>query len=162
VSESDRSASWLRPVEAATRLGITPDAVRTRVRRGTLEARPGNDGRLRVLVARVVSATTTGHDTDLSPDGRHGPATATEHDADTTRHDGDRSPDWRLLAEEEGRRAARAEGELAAEQRRNAELVATLTAALTKAEIRADRLEAALAEARRPWLAKVLEGLRRR
>ena len=25
-----------------------------------------------------------------------------------------------------------------------------------------DRLEAALAEARRPWLAKVLEGLRRR
>ncbi len=27
---------------------------------------------------------------------------------------------------------------------------------------RCDRLEAALAEARRPWLAKVLEGLRRK
>jgi len=29
-------------------------------------------------------------------------------------------------------------------------------------QVRADRLEAALAEARRPWLAKVLEGLRRK
>ena len=33
-------------------------------------------------------------------------------------------------------------------------------AALERA--RADRLEAALAEARRPWLARVLEGLRRK
>ena len=66
------------------------------------------------------------------------------------------------LPKKEGRRVARAEGELAAEQRRNAELVATLTAALNKAETRADRLEAALAEARRPWLARVLEGLRRK
>ena len=37
-----------------------------------------------------------------------------------------------------------------------------LTAALARAEARADRLEAALAEARRPWLARVLEGLRRK
>jgi hypothetical protein len=162
VSEGDRSASWLRPAEAATRLGVTPDAVRARIRRGTLEARPGNDGRLRVLVAPVVSATATGHDTDLSPDGRDGPPTATGHDTDTTRHDGDRSPDWRLLAEEEGRRAARAEGELAAELRRGAELVASLAAALHQERARADRLEAALAEARRPWLARVLEGLRRK
>jgi hypothetical protein len=29
-------------------------------------------------------------------------------------------------------------------------------------QVRADRLEAALAEPRRPWLAKVLEGLRRK
>jgi hypothetical protein len=158
VSEGDRSASWLRPAEAATRLGVTPDAVRARIRRGTLEARPGNDGRLRVLVAPVVSATATGHDTDLSPDGRDGPATATGHDTDTTRHDGDRSPDWRLLAEEEGRRAARAEGELAAEQRRNADLAATLEHERAEKA----RLAAELAEARRPWLARVLEGLRRK
>ena len=38
--------------------------------------------------------------------------------------------------------AARTAGELAAEQRRNAELVETLTAALARAEARADRLEA--------------------
>ena len=67
-----------------------------------------------------------------------------------------------VLLHATGSRLDQVEGELAAEQRRNAELVATLTAALTKAEARADRLEAALAEARRPWLAKVLEGLRRK
>ena len=37
-----------------------------------------------------------------------------------------------------------------------------LRAALAKAEARADRLEAALVEARRPWLARVLDGLRRK
>jgi len=52
----------------------------------------------------------------------------------------------------------RAEGELTAELRRSADL----GAALAKAEVRADRLEAALAEARRPWLARVIEGLRRK
>ena len=40
--------------------------------------------------------------------------------------------------------------------------IAALTVALAKAEARADRLEAALVEARRPWLARVLEGLRRK
>ena len=68
----------------------------------------------------------------------------------------------RLALTEASTRAARAEGELAVEQRRSAELHADLTAALAKAEARAERLEAALAEARRPWLARVLEGLRRK
>jgi predicted nucleic acid-binding Zn-ribbon protein len=65
--------------------------------------------------------------------------------------------------------AAAAKGELVAELRRSHDLAA----ALSKAESRAERLEgelaevrkraeAALAEARRPWLARVLEGLRRR
>jgi hypothetical protein len=40
--------------------------------------------------------------------------------------------------------------------------IATLTATLDQERARGDRLEAALAEARRPWLARVLEGLRRR
>jgi hypothetical protein len=34
--------------------------------------------------------------------------------------------------------------------------------ALAKAKARADRLEAALVEARRPWLARLLEALRRK
>ena len=55
-------------------------------------------------------------------------------------------------------RIGRAEGELAAKDA----LVATLTTALAKAEARGDRLEAALVEARRPWLARLLEALRRR
>ena len=33
--------------------------------------------------------------------------------------------------------------------------------ALAKAEVRADRLEAAVVEARRPWLARLLEAVRR-
>ena len=52
----------------------------------------------------------------------------------------------------------RAEGELSAELRRSADLVASLT----KAEARAERLEAEMRELRRPWLARVLEGLRRK
>ena len=45
----------------------------------------------------------------------------------------------------------RAQGELAAELRRSADLAATV-----------EHLRAELAEARRPWLARVLEGLRRK
>jgi hypothetical protein len=39
---------------------------------------------------------------------------------------------------------------------------ASLRTVLEREVARGDRLEAALAEARRPWLAKVLEGLRRK
>lgn len=65
---------------------------------------------------------------------------------------------WRGKAEEAGQRASRAEGELAAEQRRSAELRADLE------HERSERTKvvAELAEARRPWLAKVLDGLRRK
>ena len=54
--------------------------------------------------------------------------------------------------------AARAEGALT-ELRGTA---AELRQALEHERTRGDRLEAELAEARRPWLAKVLEGLRRK
>ena len=59
-------------------------------------------------------------------------------------------------------RAARAEAERDAAGATHAAETTLLHEALAKAEARADRLEAALAEARRPWLARVLEGLRRR
>jgi hypothetical protein len=65
---------------------------------------------------------------------------------------------WRTLAQEVQLEAARLEERLAAAERREADLSATASAE----RVRGDRLEAALAEARRPWLAKVLEGLRRR
>jgi hypothetical protein len=156
------TASWLRPVEAAAALGVTPEAIRARIRRGTLETRPGNDGRLRVLVPLTERAAST------TPNGR-------DHNADATRPGGDRARPGAAEAElveelkelrakltEARERAARAEGRaeelaaaLAAEQARG-------EATLAKAEARADRLEAELRESRRPWLAKVLEGLRRK
>jgi chromosome segregation ATPase len=60
-------------LEAARRLGITPDAVRARLRRGSLEGYRDNTGNW-----RIVSNDTTG-DTTLE---------ALRHDTDTTRHDG--------------------------------------------------------------------------
>src|SRR5690242_1147613 len=41
-------------VEAAEALGLTPDGVRARIRRGTLPARKGNDGQWRVELSAVV------------------------------------------------------------------------------------------------------------
>jgi chromosome segregation ATPase len=60
-------------LEAARRLGITPDAVRARLRRGSLEGYRGNTGNW-----RIVSNDTTGDTTLELP----------RHDTDTTRHDG--------------------------------------------------------------------------
>src|SRR3954470_23300489 len=41
-------------LEAAKALGLTPDGVRARIRRGTLAARKGNDGRWRVELSSPV------------------------------------------------------------------------------------------------------------
>jgi hypothetical protein len=65
---------------------------------------------------------------------------------------------WRALAQGAQLEAARLEERLAAAERREAELSATASAE----RARADRLEAALAEARRPVLLRLLEALRRR
>jgi NTP pyrophosphatase (non-canonical NTP hydrolase) len=64
---------------------------------------------------------------------------------------------------------ARAEGELAAEARRSADLLAALAderetarTMLDRERVRGDRLETALAEARKPALVRMLEALRRK
>src|SRR3954447_23269702 len=54
-------------------------------------------------------------------------------------------------------RASRAEAERDAAKVAHEVETTLLRQALTKAEVRSDRLEAALVEARRPWLAKVLD-----
>jgi hypothetical protein len=65
---------------------------------------------------------------------------------------------WRALAQGAQLEAARLEERLAAAERREADLSATASAE----RARADRLEAALVEARQPWLARLLEALRRK
>jgi len=144
VDES-QPGQWVTLAEASHRLGATVDALRKRVRRGQLEARRGNDGLVRVLVAGQPAAgqalaegqTQAG----LEPDGLDVELAMVREELAETRE-----------------RAAKAEGALETMASR----VQDIAAALAKAEARGDRLEAALAEARRPWLAKVFEGLRRR
>jgi hypothetical protein len=163
--------------ELAERLGLTPDGARNLARRRMWTVALGNDKLARVMVGEAEL---------VAEAGRISRSTAGERPVSGTDDrpvSGDRErlangPDATALAEllaalrdlraenaelrDRASRADRAEGELAAEQRRNAELAGELRAALAKAEARADRLEAALAEARRPWLARVLEGLRRK
>lgn len=61
----------LTVAEAAARLGVTPDAIRARIRRGTLSAEKGNDGAYVVTLphdeGQDTDATSTGPDT-TAPD----------------------------------------------------------------------------------------------
>ena len=158
---ADQAGTWLRLGEAATRLGTTVDAVRSRIRRGSLEARRGNDGRIRVMVP-------TG-EFDQSPPRPNGPEAdhaqagpRLEEGDDWLREERDEAlaeaDHWRRLVEYERVARVKAEAERDAERT----LLAEARTALSAERARGDRLEAALAEARRPWLAKVLEGLRRK
>jgi hypothetical protein len=120
---------WVTVAEAARRIGVTPKAVRERIRHGSISWKPnGNAGRL-VLVAEP----------------------AREPPGEPANDAGEELAELRDALAEERVARARAEGELAA-----------MHALTTELRARAERAEAALAEARRSWLAKVIEGLRRR
>jgi hypothetical protein len=139
--------------EAAAALGLTADGVRARIRRGTLPARKGNDGQWRVVLPAAVLSRQ-----DNEQDRRDVPA-ADRQDA----------PLWRLaqieaLAEERIARA-RAEGERDAAQAESAVLREALAREADYARqerARADRLEAALTNARKGWLERLLEAVWRR
>ena len=127
---------WFAVAEAAPRLGLTVDGLRSRIKRGLVTTRKGNDGRLVVSVA--VDSANPGHEPVREPavDGAPDPEAA---------------PD--LLPEllEARDRAARAEAALA-----------EVRAVLSREQARGDRLEAELAEARKPALVRLLEAFRRR
>ena len=134
VPEDD--GRWVPIREAARLLGRDPKAIRARIERGTLRWRPaGNHGR-EVYVTPGMEAPAEDGPGEL-PGDDHGEAAETVS----------------LMVQ-----VARLEERLAAATSREGDLRA-LAAEL---RARAERAEAALAEARRPWLAKVLEGLRRK
>jgi hypothetical protein len=131
------AGEWLTLAELTGRTGRTPAAVRSWMRRrrkeGRLRTQRNNRGETQIW-ATAEHLAELGQGRDPGDDRISDPGvTGLLEEVAELRH-----------------ALGRAEGELAAEQRRNAELVAPLTAALAKAE------------ARRPWLAKVIDGLRRR
>jgi hypothetical protein len=134
--DSGEDAAWLSVDAAALRLGLSRDAVRKRIKRGSLEARRGNDASVRVLVTSATPAA---------------PVQAAAADASGTAVG--QSADTALLVEN-----ARLVERLAAEARRSAELHGALAAE----RARGDRLEAALVEVRKGWLERLLEAVRRR
>jgi hypothetical protein len=157
---------WVPLAQAVRELHVSRAAVYRRIRAGTLVSRPRGNRGLEVLVERDERdkdrddrGRIANRSEDLSRDDRRDDGLAAARHALIQLEERLRVDDElrATLAEERAARA-RAEGELAAKDA----LVATLTAALGKAEARGDRLEAALVEARRPWLARLLEAVRRR
>src|SRR4051812_48833790 len=153
---------WLTLTELAAETGRRLEGVRSWAKRGAragrIRTRKTNRGEVQVwataeLLAELgPGAAQADRSADLGRDEAEPRLRArVEELLECATRAEDEAGRWRAKAEEAGQRAARAEGELAAELRRSVDL----TAALAKAE-------AALAEARRPWLARVLEGLRRK
>jgi hypothetical protein len=128
---------WVPIREAARLLGRDPKAIRARIERGTLRWRPaGNHGR-EVYVTPDMETPAEDVPGELPRDAPGEPAETVS-----------------LMVQ-----AARLEEErLAAAATRESDL----RALADELRARAERAEAALAESRRPWLAKVLEGLRRK
>jgi hypothetical protein len=152
------AGTWLTYSEAAKATGELPDKLRRMVRDGKLTARTpqeSNDRKWRLLIPPHML--------------REGQAAGQGEGQAEAELQAEALAMLRDELAEARERAAKAEG--LAEAR--AEANTALAAALAKAEALADQLRAEhraavaelraeLAEARRPWLAKVIEGLRRK
>jgi hypothetical protein len=145
--DADQTGAWLRPDEAASRLGTTVEAVRSRIRRGSLQSTRGNDGRIRVLI-QATEPDQAGPDGDRSPTDREDVDNWLRVERNEALIEADH---WRSVAKNERTGRVRAEAEL--------EAARTM---LGQERARGDRLEAAQAEARRPWLARLLDAARRK
>jgi hypothetical protein len=141
-SLTDEATSWLTIAEAASRLGLSPFGVRSRIKRGTLRTRKGNHGR--VLVAMPAS--------DLANDLMSAPTGAlTNHLANQPASDLNGRAD--LLVQ-----VARLEERLAASERRETDLqalVADLRHDREALQATVDRLASDLVLARKGWLAPI-------
>jgi hypothetical protein len=162
----DHPDSWLTLTEAAERTGHTREAIRARIRRGSLPATKGNDGQLRVQARDLADLAPPDEATDAAMDG-HGPEEDAAVDAtaavllstvaglrtavDELRTTLAATVD-KALADRvaDHGRAERAEAQVVAERERT-----------TLAETRLATTEAALAEARTPWAVRVIRAWRR-
>ena len=137
MTQSDAATVLLPLEEAASRLGLHPSALRSRIRRGNAVAKKGNDGRILVEVPA-----------NAWPRHDHAPASLDEEmalEVDMVRRELEAA---RLaLVKAEGERDA-AVARLQAE--RDA-VMATAAAKVEAAERIIAELRAMLADARRPW-----------
>jgi hypothetical protein len=136
--DDDQTPAWLPLAEAAHRLGITVDALRKRARRGLVEVRKGNDGRINVLVTGQPAAGQEPDNLDEVLDLR----------AEVER--------WRSLAEERGLALARAEAQVEAARAVAVADVATARAEVEAAERIVADLKAQVAWHRLPWWRRLL------
>ncbi len=150
---TDTVEHWLTVSAAASRLGLTPDGVKSRIRRGTLRSRLGNNRRLLVAVPVSVSAEhsmdgVAERSTDISADGF---ATHADRVADTVNGHAD------LLVQ-----LARLEERLAAQASAHAHERQVLETVIVDLRGERDRLLTELVQARKGWLERLLEAVRRR
>lgn len=144
MSEHEPNIVALSLAEAASALGLTTEAVRTRIKRGRLESRKGNDGRTLVLVPRSQLETALPQH-GLDKDGTASePASILKEQLDRALSERDQArldmEVWRTKAEEERLGRVRAETER--------------DAARSEQKL----IERELERARRPWWRRLLEG----
>jgi hypothetical protein len=167
----DGTTNWLPISEAAPRLGLTVDGLRSRVRRGLITSRKGNDGRL--LVAVSMDSAATGHEPVVdtsSPVTDHGELSELRAEVMDLRIALARTEEQLTAtkgvatAEIEAMRKQLESGMKAMEAgiaARNA-VIEELKAGLDHERARSEGLAHELAEARKGWLERLLEALRRR
>jgi chromosome segregation ATPase len=159
--DDDQTPIWLPLGEASQRLDTTVDALRKQIRRGRLQSRKGNDGRLLVLVTG--GRTLAGH----VQDNGQTLASHVRDDGRTVASLLDRLDQTRLDLEQARLALVRAEAdrdharELAAAERAHLErAIEELRRQLEHERARGERLEAELQqlneEARRPWWRKLI------
>jgi hypothetical protein len=151
---ADENGDWLTIAEAAHRLGVSKQAIRSRIVRKTLRMKPGksqNDGLVRVWIGATEPANSTAPDTEPTS------APRLAGDNDTTA----------ALVTELRRQVGRLEQQLADQEQRHREEVRTLRSDLeherierrTEAERTATEramLIEALAQAKAPWWRRLM------
>lgn len=172
--EEGGSGEWVTVAEGARRFGVTPKAIRERIRHGSIEWKPhGNSGRL-VLAPppppprEPEGASREARGEEVAEElAELRDALAAERVARARAEE--RAETAQALAQgevEAARRVAAAEIAAMREQlnagvaARNA-VIEELTAAVEREATRADKLAAELHEARRPLLLRMIEALRR-
>src|SRR3954451_3347309 len=139
--DSDEAGIWLSLADASSRLGVSVDALRSRARRGMITTKRMNDGRLQVRVPADLQL-------------------VSDKSTDQAQLGGDRSGDQRLIDELREEIAELRERAIRAELDRD-RMHEVTEAKMQGQERIIARLEADLAQARRPWLARLLAAARR-